>query len=64
MSGEQISSAPLIQPGCNAEAWDAEAVYKPTVVREGKRWLLWYNGRRGGSEQIGLAVHNGSELWK
>ena len=25
-------------------------------------WLLWYNGRKGGVEQIGLALHEGEDL--
>jgi hypothetical protein len=24
--------------------------------------LLWYNGRRGGVEQIGAAIHDGEDL--
>ena len=27
----------------------------------GKQWLLWYNGRKGGVEQIGLAFHQGED---
>ena len=26
------------------------------------RWMLWYNGRKGHVEQIGVAVHEGWEL--
>jgi hypothetical protein len=37
-------------------------VYKPFAVLDGTRWLLWYNGRRGGVEQIGLATHQGEDL--
>jgi len=59
---ERFDANPIVRPG--ADAWDADAVYKPTVVRDGGRWLLWYNGRRGGTEQIGLAVHDGADLWK
>lgn len=47
----------------NREAWDHDAVYKPFALRDGSRWLLWYNGRKGGAEQIGLAVHEGRNLW-
>ena len=28
----------------------------------GPGWMLWYNGRRGGVEQIGLATHEGEGL--
>ncbi len=61
---ERSESNPILRPGRDAGAWDSDAVYKPTVVRDGKRWLLWYNGRRDGTEQIGLAVHEGAEIWK
>ena len=51
---------PIIRPG--AGKWDANAVYKPYAIFDGKQWLLWYNGRRGGVEQIGLALHRGEDL--
>lgn len=51
---------PIIRPG--AGSWDADAVYKPFAAFDGRRWLLWYNGRRGGVEQIGLAIHEGEDL--
>jgi beta-xylosidase len=51
---------PLIRPGKGK--WDEDAVYKPYAVFDGRQWLLWYNGRKGGVEQIGLALHQGEEL--
>ena len=51
---------PIIRPG--KDQWDHDAVYKPYAIYDGKQWLLWYNGRRGGVEQIGLAVHQGEDL--
>jgi beta-1,2-mannobiose phosphorylase / 1,2-beta-oligomannan phosphorylase len=51
---------PIIRPG--HEKWDHDAVYKPFAILDGPRWLLWYNGRRGGVEQIGLATHDGEDL--
>jgi predicted GH43/DUF377 family glycosyl hydrolase len=51
---------PLIRPGKGQ--WDQDAVYKPFAIFDGRRWLLWYNGRRGGVEQIGLALHDGEDL--
>jgi beta-1,2-mannobiose phosphorylase / 1,2-beta-oligomannan phosphorylase len=42
--------------------WDRDAVYKPSAILDGPKWLLWYNGRRGGVEQIGLATHEGEDL--
>jgi predicted GH43/DUF377 family glycosyl hydrolase len=45
-------------------AWDADACYKPFAIfdRASDRWLLWYNGRKGNVEQIGLATHVGYDL--
>jgi predicted GH43/DUF377 family glycosyl hydrolase len=51
---------PVIRSGKGK--WDADAVYKPYAIFDGKRWLLWYNGRRGGVEQIGVAIHEGEDL--
>jgi hypothetical protein len=45
------------------EAWDFDACYKPFAILEQGRWLLWYNGRKGNVEQIGLAIHEGADLW-
>ncbi len=51
---------PIISPTPNA--WDHDAAYKPYALFNGHRWLLWYNGRQGGTEQIGLATHDGEDL--
>jgi predicted GH43/DUF377 family glycosyl hydrolase len=51
---------PLIRPGKGK--WDGDAVYKPYAIFDGKRWLLWYNGRKGDREQIGVALHEGEGL--
>ncbi len=51
---------PIIRPSVNQ--WDHDAVYKPFAIYDGAKWLLWYNGRRGGVEQIGLATHEGKDL--
>ena len=51
---------PIIRPGVGK--WDEDAVYKPYAILDGPRWLLWYNGRRGSVEQIGLATHEGEDL--
>jgi len=53
---------PIIRPGLSPTSWDYDAVYKPFAIREEGRWLLWYNGRRKRTEQIGLALHEGSDL--
>jgi predicted GH43/DUF377 family glycosyl hydrolase len=57
---QQLPANPIIrsEPG----QWDADACYKPFAIFNGKRWLLWYNGRRGSVEQIGVAIHEGRNL--
>ena len=59
---ERHQDNPIVSP--TEGGWDADACYKPTVVRdeENGRWLLWYNGRRGGDEYIGLVIHEGLDL--
>ena len=37
-------------------------VTSPTRSFDGQKWLLWYNGRHGGLEQIGVAIHPGEDL--
>lgn len=46
------------------DGWDGDACYKPSVIRdaENDRWLMWYNGRRGEPEYIGMAIHDGLDL--
>lgn len=51
---------PIIRTG--EGKWDHDAVYKPYAIYDGTRWLLWYNGRHGGVEQIGVAIHAGKDL--
>ena len=51
---------PIIRP--DQGKWDQDAVYKPYAIFDGRKWLLWYNGRRGGVEQIGMAIHEGEDL--
>ena len=61
ISGWQRHPAnPILRPG--KDTWDHDACYKPFAVLEGGRWMLWYNGRRGSMEQIGLATHEGADL--
>jgi len=45
-------------------SWDEDAAYKPFAIYEpeNNRWLLWYNGRKGTVEQIGLVIHCGEDL--
>ena len=46
-------SNPIISP--SKDSWDAHSVYKPSVIYEKDRIMLWYNGRKGYVEKIGLA---------
>jgi len=59
---ERHPANPILAPGQGT--WDADACYKPYAIydKHTDRWLLWYNGRRKRSEQIGLAFHQGSDL--
>jgi predicted GH43/DUF377 family glycosyl hydrolase len=57
---ERHPANPIIRPG--ADRWDHDACYKPYAIFDGTQWLLWYNGRHGGVEQIGLATHQGEDL--
>lgn len=56
---ERHPKNPIISPG---KGWDASAVYKPYAIFDGKKWLLWYNGRNNAHEQIGVATHEGKDL--
>ena len=51
---------PIISP--TPGGWDGDAVYKPSALFDGRKWILWYNGRHGGVEQIGAATHLGEDL--
>ena len=51
---------PIVRPGENQ--WDHDACYKPCAIFDGQKWLLWYNGRHGDLEQIGVALHAGEDL--
>ncbi|MBQ3350968.1 MAG: hypothetical protein IJG38_11255 [Thermoguttaceae bacterium] len=59
---ERLPSNPIIEP--DAGTWDASACYKPFAIydKQADLWRLWYNGRNGGMEQIGLAIHKGEDL--
>jgi predicted GH43/DUF377 family glycosyl hydrolase len=57
---QRLPANPILRP--DEGKWDHDAVYKPFAILDGGRWLLWYNGRHGGSEQIGMAIHEGADL--
>ena len=52
---------PLVYP--TKGEWDGDACYKPTALFEDGKWRIWYNGRLGHDEYIGLAEHEGRELF-
>ena len=51
---------PIVRP--TPGEWDADACYKPYAVYAGGRWMLWYNGRSGSVEQVGLAIRPTEDL--
>ena len=57
---ERSTHNPIIAP--DPGAWDGEACYKPFVLPWKGQWMLWYNGRTGHKEQIGLAIQDGEKL--
>jgi predicted GH43/DUF377 family glycosyl hydrolase len=57
---ERHPANPIICPG--KDRWDHDACYKPFAIFDGRQWLLWYNGRHGSLEQIGVALHAGLDL--
>jgi len=54
---------PLVVP--TPEGWDAAACYKPSALWNeiDNKWMLWYNGRIGRDERIGLVTKAGRELF-
>lgn len=54
---------PIVAP--TPMEWDADACYKPTVLWNDREnvWMLWYNGRHGNEEYIGLVLKEGRELF-
>lgn len=60
---ERYSGNPIVSPG-SGSSWDSYAVYKPFVMDDPKnnRWLLYYNGRCGWKERVGLAIHQGMNI--
>lgn len=50
---------PLVAP--TAGEWDADSCYKPSALYDPAKdlWRVWYNGRAGGMEYIGMAEKKG-----
>jgi len=57
---ERHPENPIVRSGTGN--WDHDACYKPYAIFDGKKWLLWYNGRRKSLEQIGVVIHAGEDL--
>jgi len=59
---ERLKTNPIVSP--TKGGWDASACYKPFVIYDAaeKKYRLWYNGRNGGLEQIGMVIHEGEDL--
>jgi hypothetical protein len=60
---ERSGLNPLITP--TPGGWDGDACYKPSFLwnAEKNQWMLWYNGRTGRVECIGLATRDDRELF-
>ena len=58
----RLKSNPVVSP--DPGSWDGDACYKPSVIRDEAEncWKLWYNGRTGSREYIGMARHDGLKL--
>ena len=61
-SWKRLKDNPLVEP--TPDGWDADACYKPSVVWDETAgcWRLWYNGRKGGAEYIGMVTRQGYDL--
>ena len=55
---------PIVSP--DKGAWDGDACYKPSAIWEEELgvWRVWYNGRCGTPEYIGLAEYGERDLFK
>ena len=40
----------------SGKGWDGDSIYKPTFLQRNEKQYLWYNGRKGKDEYIGLAT--------
>ena len=60
---ERSELNPVVCP--TPDSWDSDACYKPSFLwnEQTKQWMLWYNGRNGSPEYIGLALKDGRELF-
>src|SRR5271155_5621072 len=53
--------APLPSQSAEQASWNCDAIYKPFVLFAAvtQQWLMWFNGRCGGLERIGMATLSG-----
>jgi len=53
---------PIVGPERKKGSWNCDAVYKPVVQydEENSQWLMWYNGRCGHLEMIGMSSLKGN----
>jgi len=53
---------PIVAPEPEPDSWNCDATYKPFALYDevGGQWLLWYNGRCGDLERIGVSSLKGS----
>lgn len=60
---KKSSLNPVITP--TPGDWDGEACYKPSFLwnENENRWEIWYNGRKGNNEFIGLVYKDGRDLF-
>lgn len=60
---ERSKLNPIVVPTPNG--WDSDSCYKPSAIWNGddNKWWLWYNGRNGDEERIGLALKNNQDLF-
>ena len=52
---------PIVAPEPEANSWNCDAVYKPFTLYDQAtgQWLMWYNGRCGELERIGMSSLKG-----
>ncbi|MDR1818555.1 MAG: hypothetical protein LBR07_10435, partial [Puniceicoccales bacterium] len=60
---ERHAKNPIITNGAKGE-WDFSAVYKPFALydADAQKWRVWFNGRNGAPEYIGMATKDGPDL--
>ncbi len=60
---ERFDGNPIVSP--DEGMWDADACYKPSFLwnEKKKQWMLWYNGRSGTNEFVGLVTADGRKIF-